>query len=68
VVWQAEDDLLARFLPRSGESRDVGRSVGDSALRGPGMLGYVCLAVASWSYERLPRVLLLASPFSWKYM
>jgi hypothetical protein len=34
-------DILARFLPRSGESRDAGRSVGDSALRGPGIFGCV---------------------------
>lgn len=31
-------DLLARFLPRSGESREEGLSAGDSGLRGPGIL------------------------------
>jgi hypothetical protein len=31
-------DILARFLPRSGESRDVGRSVDASDLMGPGMI------------------------------
>jgi hypothetical protein len=62
VLSQAgDDDLLARFLPRSGESRDVGRSVGDSGLSGPGMLGYVC-AVAAGVVSGFPGVLGFASP------
>ena len=31
-------DILARFLPRSGESREDGLSVGDSGLSGPAIV------------------------------
>lgn len=31
-------DILARFLPRSGESREDGLSAGDSGLSGPGIV------------------------------
>jgi hypothetical protein len=63
-------DILARFLPRSGESRlDVGRSFDDSVLSGPAIVESVetmleCLFVSRlllrWSrWCRLPVCLLL---------